>query len=254
MYVEAMLPALLGYQDVVFDRSWLSEVPYGIAFREGVDRLGDVQRRMLERVAFRCGAVVVNCNPGWTVVRDNFAARKHQEMLRDDSQLRMVYDLYQTEQTALPELKFNYKLDEIDWFKSSLANLRPTEHDLDVRSAGSMDGRYILVGDEFGNQKDNDPFYQWPFASFTRQGCSHWLTEKLEAFGVPESKILWVNSDQDLSFIHKLARRKIFALGAKAYDRLSAAGIISVGVTHPQAAKRFGSKLTYDLISALTKS
>ena len=35
VYVEAMMPAILGLQDVVFDRSWLSEIPYGTAFRGG---------------------------------------------------------------------------------------------------------------------------------------------------------------------------------------------------------------------------
>jgi polyphosphate kinase 2 (PPK2 family) len=65
MYVEAMLPALLGYHDVVFDRCWLSETPYGEAFREGQDRLTQADRRMLERLALRCGAVVVKCLPEW---------------------------------------------------------------------------------------------------------------------------------------------------------------------------------------------
>src|SRR5882757_4772670 len=59
MYLEAMLPALLGYQDVVMDRCWLSEVPYGRVFRDGADRVGEISRHMLERVALRAGALVV---------------------------------------------------------------------------------------------------------------------------------------------------------------------------------------------------
>lgn len=93
VHVEAMMPALLGYQDVVFDRSWLSEVPYGQAFREGTDRLGDPSREMLDRLALRCGGAVVMCDPGWETVRSNFLARKHMEMLDDDNQLKIVYDL-----------------------------------------------------------------------------------------------------------------------------------------------------------------
>jgi len=73
MYVEAMLPALLGYQDVVFDRCWLSEEPYGTAFREGQDRLGVVSVRMLERLAFRCGllwfVVIPVGKPRWPATK-----------------------------------------------------------------------------------------------------------------------------------------------------------------------------------------
>ena len=35
MYAEAMLLAVIGYQNVVFDRSWLSEGPYGLVMRGG---------------------------------------------------------------------------------------------------------------------------------------------------------------------------------------------------------------------------
>ena len=57
MYVEAMLPALLGYQEVVFDRSWLSETPYGEAFREGRDAgtVGDALWRVSRAVRTSVG-------------------------------------------------------------------------------------------------------------------------------------------------------------------------------------------------------
>ncbi len=94
-YVWAMLPAIRGIQAVVMDRSWLSEVPYGQAFRGGKDRLGDEARAELELMAKQCAKpTLVMCLPAWETVRRNYSERKAMEMLDNESQLEMVYGLY----------------------------------------------------------------------------------------------------------------------------------------------------------------
>lgn len=246
MYVEAMLPALLGYQDVVFDRSWLSEVPYGNAFRGGRDRLGDARRRMLERLAMRCGAVVVNCAPPWEVVRANYLARQSLEMLETDAQLQQVYEAYQGQSTALPIKHYDYTLGR--WPGVTLDDLRYARHPLDVASAGNWQAPTVLVGASFAERKDHDAWYQWPFASFDGVGCSQWLTNQLP---VAEDQLLWLNADQDLSVLHDLSPTRVIALGGEACQQLYNLKIMANRVLHPQAHKQFHTAERYSLIDLL---
>jgi len=254
MYVEAMLPALLGYQDVVFDRCWLSEVPYGVAFREGRDRLTDASRRMLERLAMRCGAVVVKCQPAWETVKANYLSRKHMEMLDNEHQLKTVYDIYADQATDLPLLDYDYTKGDL-FADAKLAltieGLRMRQHPLDLATAGNWDARVVLVGESFAERKDVDAFYQWPFASFSGEGCSQWLTDKLELIEVGEDEILWINADQDLSFMLDLAPERVVALGNRAYDQLYKLKITAATVPHPQAWKRFNNGQRYPLLDLI---
>jgi hypothetical protein len=254
VYVEAMMPALLGYQDVVFDRCWLSEVPYGVAFREGRDRLTDASRRMLERLAMRCGAVVVKCQPAWETVKANYLSRKHMEMLDNEHQLKTVYDLYAGQSTALPVLNYDYTkgdLFKIDKMAIDLEPMRFIRHPLDMTSAGNWEARVVLIGEAFAERKDNDAWYQWPFASFSGEGCSQWLAEKLDLIEVSEDQILWLNSDQDLSVLYDLDPERIIALGNQAYDQLYRLKIKAATVPHPQAWKRFNHGQRYPLLDLI---
>lgn len=249
MYVEAMLPAVLGYQDVVFDRSWLSEMPYGLAFREGFDRMAYASRRMLERLALRCGVVVVMCDPGWKVVRENFMARKHLEMLDNDTQLKTVYDLYAKQRTDLPVVTYNYRGEHGEHLPELLMEAERTiKHPLDLATAGNWQAEYVLIGEAFAERKDLDAWYQWPFASFSPEGCSQWLTSQLP---VGEDKLLWVNADQDLSFLYELSSKKVIALGSAAYSQLYKLKIAATQVPHPQHHKRFDTSKQYQLIELL---
>jgi hypothetical protein len=252
LYAETMMPAVLGYQDVVLDRCWLSEMPYGQAYREGRDRLTQADRRMLERLAYRCGAAVVLCLPKWDVVKANFMSRKHLEMLKDDTQLRRVYDLYKSQGTSLPLIPFDYETHPMEMLHQQLAQARNPCHSLERASAGNWDGGVVLVGASFGDHKDQDPWYQWPFASFSDEGCSRWLTNQLDQAGLPEETLLWVNADQDLSFLHELKwSPKVVALGDEAQAALYREKIEAVTVKHPQYWKRFEAGKPYPLIKIL---
>lgn len=255
MYVEAMLPALLGYQDVVFDRCWLSEMPYGVAFREGEDRLNNASRRMLERLAMRCGAVVVKCQPAWETVKANYLSRKHIEMLDNEHQLKTVYDLYAAQPTDLPMLDYDYtKADLFGDAKLALLidGLRMRQHPVDLASAGNWDGRVVLIGESFAERKDNDAWYQWPFGSFSGEGCSQWLADQLDNIDVGEDQILWLNSDQDLSVLYDLNPERVITLGTEAYQQLYRLKIkAAVIVQHPQSWKRFKHGQRYPLLDLI---
>lgn len=250
LYVEAMMPAVLGHRDVVMDRSWLSEQPYGNAFRHGEDRLTDVGRRMLERLALRCGAVVVICRPSLATVKRNFQARARREMLDNDQQLEQVYQAYENPYTALSTLMFDYEKEKPLALMQRLDAWRSVPHPLNVASAGDLEAQVVLVGEAFTEVCEHDPLYQWPFASFGRSGCSWWLTEQLCTANVPEHELLWVNADQDLSWLAD--RERVIALGKEAAAALRRVGIKHVAVSHPQYWKRFEYFTRYPLLDLIT--
>ncbi len=250
IYLEAMQPALLGYQDVVFDRCWPSETPYCEAFRNGRDRLTMASRRMLERVAMRCGAVLVHCRPPWKNVVDVFLSRRNEEMLADDSQLKTVYDRYGNQPaSALPTFIYDYtRCPDLDL--EIIERLRLPRHLTDASSAGNLAAKVVLVGESFAEPKDCDSWHQWPFVSFSKVGCSQWLTNHLHAFDVTERDLLWVNADQ-LEQTKWLSSYTFISLGEVAEKKLANIGLTSWSVPHPQYWSRFQRKTTYPLASII---
>jgi hypothetical protein len=262
LYLEAMLPALLGYQDVVMDRSWLSEQPYGTAYRNGSDRVGAVYRRMLERVALSCGALVVRCDPGPEVCAANWRARRHSQN-RDwerDNGVVEVNRLFRTAlRTELLVVDYDYTK-QVEFHSAEvLETFRAERHLVDVLSAGewgnygSTVGPVTLVGESFGEPKQQDCLFQYPFVSFSRGGCSSWVTEQLEIAGVPERQLRWVNADQlaHPELHTELPWYEVVALGQTAHEALSAAGVKHETVAHPQHAKRFHHGQPYELVTVL---
>lgn len=252
LYAEAMLPAVLGYQDVVLDRCWLSERPYGIVMRNGEDRVGVAGQRMLERLAMRCGAVVVCADPGWGAVRGNYITRgKKVELVEDLTVLEEVYNLYLQIMTYLPCLDFAYNGSTSATIFNDIKNSRMPCHPLGVASAGNYAAKIILVGEKFAERHNNDLWYQWPFASFDDHGCSAWLTRLLHQNKIPENQLCWVNADQDLSFLEGNLEDTVIALGNTAHDVLTKLRCNHQFVMHPQAHKRFHASAPYNLISII---
>jgi hypothetical protein len=258
LYVEAMLPAVLGYSDVVLDRCWLSEIPYGRAFREGQDRIGD-RHRLLERLAWRCRSMVVFCTPSWGVVRGNFEARREHELLERVNQLQYVYAHYATtmsQLTSLPAVRldpFRYPQGAgLNDLYDCLTHITSRPHPLGMATVGNFMGSILLVGESYGPVQDNEPLYQWPFGSLANSGCSLWLARQLEKAGVGEDSLLWVNADQLDSFTANRQNLHVVALGGAAAKKLRELGRSSFHqVVHPQAWKRFHSAKDYPLIPLL---
>lgn len=258
LYVEALLPALLGYQDVVLDRCWVSEVPYGHAFRGGRLRLEPAHLRMLARLAWRGGAVAVICLPGYATAAANWRSRRAEELLRDETQLRAVYDWYEaavdvaTPGLDLHTLVYDYKSTSTAQLAADVAQLRPRVHALSEATAGNPSARVAIVGDAFGFVKSEDALYQWPFASFSRQGCSRWFTEQLLKAGIGEDQLFWVNADQlprsDGGLIEDLRPKQVFAFGTAAATQLAKSGVSHRVLPHPQAWKRFHHRQRFEAL------
>src|SRR3546814_1879949 len=51
-------------------------------------------------------------------------------------------------------------------------------HSIRVNTAGNWDAPIVIVGEDFGEHKNNDAMYQWPFGSLNGNGCSFWLARE----------------------------------------------------------------------------
>lgn len=254
-YAEAMLPAILGYQDVVLDRCWLSEIPYGDVYR-GESRLSTIDIRILERLALRCGAVVIKCLPEYEVVLRNYLGRKEIEMLDNEDQLKGVYDRYSNMRTDLTSVNYDYTKDDFNIVSRSALLSSPPCHDVKYRTSGNWLANIIIIGDSPLDHTDYDPFYQWPFGSFSGSGCSHWLTSKLNESSASECDLLWGNSNDNLMWLEPrieqyLENPTVFALGDKSYQRAYAFFQDTIRVPHPQYWKKFRNSEQYPLITMI---
>jgi len=247
MYLEAMLPALLGYQDVVMDRCWLSEAPYADVFRCGRSRTSAVIMAMIERVAMRCGVHVVLCLPPLETCLENYRARRDKEMLDTEEQLARVYDYYLC--CTPSHTIYDYTATPVFTTPSSYAF---APHPLGVASAGNLRASVLIVGENFAEHKNQDLLQQYPFVSFAEDSCSMWLTRLLVTAGIHERDLLWANSDQDLGLIYNSASSPvIIALGRRASHELVNYGLEHQTFAHPAYHRRFQNGAPYPLLEIL---
>lgn len=223
IYVDAMMPALAGLQPVVFDRSWLSERPYANVFRGGVDRLTDASRRQLERLAMRCGAVVVSCRVDEETMIKSFTekAAEGKEYLNSVKQLKAVAAHYRRETTQLPVYPFDWTKGVGITARSEYHVLRKKRlplHFLDQRTAGNLKGITLIVGGNYSLPAGHDAKYIWPFGSFSDQDSGAWLTDQLASIGIDEAKLCWVNWDQPRLYDLVPLFRCVITLGDSARD------------------------------------
>jgi hypothetical protein len=161
--MDAMMPALLGHCDVVLDRAWPSEDIYGSVYRRGNVRLSNIDKMMLDRIALRCSAVVVLCDPGWDQVLKSFRSGRD-EMLNNERQLKIVYDMYASsvpDSTGLPIMKYDWTknphgVDFVDIFE-----LEQPSHEIGVPTTGNLRAKHLVIVDDTAYQaSDRDHLHQ----------------------------------------------------------------------------------------------
>lgn len=257
MFVESMMPALLGHEDVVLDRCWVSEPIYADAFRQGKDRVGMARSRQLDRLAMRCGAVIVKCLPPWAHVKSSFTGRQADEYLDNEQQLLRVYGDYSHDlNTHLHEVEYDYTkslgkpLGLVAMELERLVEYQRVKnpcHSLNVNSAGNLSAPILLVGDSFAERQDSDPLYQWPFGSLSNIGCSMWLSRQLDDADISEQSLLWVNADELTNewvvplFDREGGPPQIVTLGEDAERKVASLHLSRHSANHPQYWKRFCS-------------
>lgn len=186
-YIEAMMPALLGYQDVVFDRSWLSEEPYGRVFRGGKNRIGVEVQKQLERIAARCGAVVIYCEPPLATVIESFNSRRSAEMLDNQDQLVAIYSSYFISQSVtLPIVYYN-------WQDGDLVIKHGPVHKIGENTIGPLDANTVIVCESQSKAwpLDNDASMWFPLLNYDTGDAS----QIEHALCDVDNKVLWVAID-----------------------------------------------------------
>lgn len=249
---------------VILDRSWLSEDVYGPIFRGG-SRLTVGDRRVLLRAALGArGAVIVALPPFETCLK-NIAGRAKDAYLEDNPKFKEVYDAFAgmiTTFKELPVARYDFTQDGtservrswLNWVRSSCSNPGPGWGNWDPRHV------FLIVGEQPGDARVTEKSRtEVPFAGF--EGCSPWLAEQLEAGGIAESSLYWVNARSrsgkltDSTFVAKLKPRGVLALGIAAAAWCGRARGIGPGrfaeLSHPQHHKRFFFKKSYGIREAL---
>ena len=263
LYIDAMMPALLGHSNVIMDRCWLSEPIYGEIYRGGKSRLDPVDQRMLERIALTANTLVVQCRAPWRHIEKTFQARRGQEYLANTTQLFEVAKLYDglPANTMLPLVRFDFSYSSALDVLSSMSSMASRPHSTNINTAGNIDAPVLIVGEEFADHDNDSPLRQWPFVSFQGRGCSRWLTLQLHHAGIRENDLLWINSDQLPLIVGALfdvsdedrgdKRLKVVALGEEARRACGEARLDSIAFAHPQYWKRFNNGAVYALTEYL---
>lgn len=248
------------HNHVVCDRAWLSEPIYGRVYRGGANRVGPAYRRMLERLAWTRQAVVVVALPPFRLVRERWRATDRMEYLDDVGQLRRVWNAYAKLDVDLPIVRATEADLDPGKLAERIVEVRP------FRPLGPGGGAWLpgevtlIVGDRPGTPTSDVPDYGVPFVSFSRVGCSYFLAEALEAAGIPESTLYWVNAYErsgkrtDPGFVDLLQPKRVVALGFHAAAWCERAGIAYDQVHHPQHWKRFHYRRRYPLVDLLKET
>jgi thymidylate kinase len=224
IYFRSMTQALTYDDNVIMDRSWLSEPIYGHVYRGGANRVDMPRRRMLERVALSRGAVVVHCQPSFEKCADTFIERSDIEYLDTIEQLKLVYNEYEQlkQHTALPIIHYDYTEDALSDLVQQLHDKSYTNN----HSGGGCfrQGNILMLCDKGPRTNVRASAAVVPFINFQdNDGPSRMLAETLEREGVTEDQIYWINTQSylgtptDPGFINELKPAKIFALGNNAY-------------------------------------
>ena len=255
IYVEMMLPALLGYQDVVLDRAWLSEQVYGLVIRSR-DRVGIAGSRLLERLALRCEVAVVLCLPPLAACQRVWSKRSTGEDLYSQELMTRAYRSYETRWregtlTDLPLVTHAvHGYEDTVWRELEAIHMHQEAHPPAWRTGGNLLASVALVGDDLVPLRNEDLEMRTPFGSFSAAGCSRWLALRLSNLGVRERDLFWVSaSDPSFEEIANewLRGKEVFALGKKAHSACAQAEVSHEPVHHPQYAKRIRLRQAYDL-------
>lgn len=127
-FMEAMMPALLGYQSVVLDRCWHSGPIYDLVFRNMEPEEGRQNTEicaLLDRAASFCNAVYVKCLPPEDTCINNWKSRLDSELVKSEGKMRAIHKLYrlQDKSVCLPLVISNYTVPPEKPYATHLAEL-----------------------------------------------------------------------------------------------------------------------------------
>jgi thymidylate kinase len=237
--IEAVQPD----ENVVFDRLHLGELVYGPVMR-GRSRLSLAEARLLNRLIFARGGLLVYCSAPPDEIIASWRARQAQEYLQSTEQVEQVIKTYTT--LWLDDLRdspsvVRYRLAENrgnpGQFAEALRLRCLSRVDLSVRGAvGEPNAKYLIVGEAPGGRRD---------AAFcSMKNSSGFLNECLWRAGYTERELLFVNArdaqgtERNLRLVYRPGQ-VVIALGRVAETACHDQNITCVAAPHPQYVKRF---------------
>ena len=177
--------------------------------------------------------------------------------------LSEIHTYYQSLHTALPVLNYDRTEHKASDFAHRAATFALRHINQGPGGGAWRPGESVLlIGDRPNTKSHEDGIHQVPFVAFNGVGCSEWLTNQLDLFGISEELLYWVNAYDHNGipthgdFLNDLDPTKIITLGARAqawFNDIGRGGVEPVNVPHPQYHKRFYSKHPYPLIEELKK-
>lgn len=239
-YVRMMSPAIDSQRPVVIECSWITQERHQHLMTP-VNRLWFAQhfaqRRMLERLALGCGAVLIQCL--------DVSAPLQKEWIGVDHTLTTL-SVGDWDEYLYQDLE--YKL-------------------INARNPGPGIGKWtrhesiLIVGDQHGDTvQPYNVHRNIAFCSMSGKGCSEWLTIQLAEAGFKENQFYWINAREPKPgggkatssvFVDDLNPIMTIALGSMAEQWCMKAGIPYRAVPHPQSWKRFHYHDEYPLIPLL---
>lgn len=93
-YFNIISPVLAGSHSVVMDRSWISEVIYGIVLRGGLNRVAGNGFKALQKASKTVRATYILCDAEYELVKSTYSARKAAELAPNYSALHNIWAKY----------------------------------------------------------------------------------------------------------------------------------------------------------------
>ena len=247
-FIEAAQPALLGYQDVVFDRCWHSGPIYDVVFRN----LQPHEQRqtpeiclLLDRAVAHCSAVLVKCYPDQDTCINNWKSRLDTELVKSEFKMRAIHGLYEhLENTiTLPSMEWNYTLKD-----STIDKLiHDVEYAYERRAYDYSDAVHIVVSS--GSKTNADVMIDIPGVRFEPTTNEYKLAQVLgfredddvcNVVGEELVKFLPVDTDFFEYFNmanHSSHTQRVIAIGDEAIAAVERFSVALNTVPHPGIVK-----------------
>ena len=238
-FMEAMAPALLGYQSVVLDRCWHSGPIYDLVFRnleEHEQRQTQEICTLLDRAASFCRGIYVRCRPDVEVCINNWKSRLGDELVKSEQKMRAIHELYgdNDRNIMLPIVEYDYTeepttsayKDSIEWLGNKIAEERADVYN-------KRQPRVYVVVSSSMEKTDVDTMLDVPGVRFHPNSNEFKLAQDLGPYSVfdddpvPEELVTYLPVNGNFKHFFKTfgkhaPRQYIVAIGEKANEAVHA--------------------------------
>jgi hypothetical protein len=256
-YVRMMRDVLEGGKSVVIENSWRDD--YVLEAMGESAKIPKEYRRMLDRLALGCNAVIAYCRADTRTYAANLNKNLSYEVMKTlIDKMDSVWAKLESRGLAIVTINSSdsgFKTDVDALFDRANYHIRNSGPGIGLWNPGKV---ILLVGDRHG--PSIQPYkvdMNIAFCDMAKAGSSHWLSAQLDLMDIPESRLYWINAYDSVGaathsdFVGRLYPITVLSLGDNAKRWCDTNHIRHEPFTHPQYHKRFHSKEPYPLIARL---